>query len=95
MTSTAIQAVQRIGALVAGVTLAATALAAPASTATTRVPSSEDDRGKLMLVLDSSGSMAEPASGGQTKIDAAKTALRSVIGTLPAQRRRRPAGLRC
>jgi len=65
------------------VTLAATALWAPASTATTRAASSEDDRGKLMLVLDSSGSMAEPASGGQTKISAAKTALRSVIGTLP------------
>ncbi|MBA2716669.1 MAG: VWA domain-containing protein [Propionibacteriales bacterium] len=84
MTSTAIPAVRRTGALVAAVTLAATALWAPASTATTRVPSSEDDRGKLMLVLDSSGSMAEPASGGQTKIAAAKTALRSVIGTLPA-----------
>lgn len=84
MASIAIPTVRRTGALLAGVVLATTALSAPASTATTRVPSSEDDQGKLMLVLDSSGSMAEPASGGQTKIDAAKTALRSVIGTLPA-----------
>ncbi|WP_300645875.1 VWA domain-containing protein [Nocardioides sp.] len=36
-----------------------------------------------MLVLDSSGSMAEPAGGGETKIQAAKQALRDVVGALP------------
>ena len=42
-----------------------------------------EDPGRLVLVLDSSGSMKEPASGGETKIAAAKTALRTVIGGLP------------
>ncbi|MFT4288462.1 vWA domain-containing protein [Nocardioides sp.] len=51
----------------------------------------EADPGKLMLVLDSSGSMAEPASGGGTKIDAAKQALDTVIGRLPDNA---PVGLR-
>lgn len=41
------------------------------------------DSGKLQLVLDSSGSMKEPASGGTTKIAAAKSALNRVVGTLP------------
>ncbi|MEJ7756954.1 MAG: VWA domain-containing protein [Nocardioidaceae bacterium] len=36
-----------------------------------------------MLVLDSSGSMAEPAGGGGTKIDAAKSALRTLVNDLP------------
>jgi len=36
-----------------------------------------------MLVLDSSGSMAEPAGGGATKIQAAKQALRDVVAALP------------
>ncbi|WP_020574131.1 vWA domain-containing protein [Actinopolymorpha alba] len=40
--------------------------------------------GKLVLVLDSSGSMKEPAGDGQTKIAAARTALTSVVGKLPA-----------
>nr|WP_260173618.1 VWA domain-containing protein [Nocardioides albus] len=37
----------------------------------------------MQLVLDSSGSMAEPAGGGGTKIDAARTALDNVVDTLP------------
>ncbi len=42
------------------------------------------DYGRMLLVLDSSGSMAEPAAdGGTTKIDAAKDALGSVIDDLP------------
>ncbi|MEU4604635.1 VWA domain-containing protein [Kribbella sp. NPDC023972] len=40
--------------------------------------------GKLVLVLDSSGSMKEPAGDGQTKIVAARTALSSVVTKLPA-----------
>ena len=39
----------------------------------------------MILVLDSSGSMKEPASGGTTKIAAAKSALDTVIGSLPEQ----------
>lgn len=41
--------------------------------------------GRMLLVLDSSGSMAEPAGGGQSKIEAAKDALATVIGDLPAE----------
>lgn len=41
------------------------------------------DYSRLMLLLDSSGSMAEPAGGGQTKIQAAKQALGTVIDQLP------------
>jgi Ca-activated chloride channel family protein len=39
--------------------------------------------GKLVLVLDSSGSMKEPAGDGQTKIVAARTALSRVVTKLP------------
>ena len=42
-----------------------------------------DENGRLVLLLDSSGSMAEPAPGGGTKIDAAKDALRDVVEQLP------------
>ncbi len=38
---------------------------------------------RLVLVLDSSGSMKEPAAGGGTKIDAAKSALDQVVDRLP------------
>ncbi|WP_370615944.1 vWA domain-containing protein [Mumia sp. Pv 4-285] len=37
----------------------------------------------MQLVLDASGSMAEPAKGGGTKIAAARTALTNVVDTLP------------
>lgn len=37
----------------------------------------------LLLVLDASGSMAESAGGGQTRIAAAKRALNDLIGELP------------
>ncbi|WP_406026480.1 VWA domain-containing protein [Nocardioides sp. NBC_00850] len=39
--------------------------------------------GRMILVLDSSGSMKEPAGGGSTKIQAAKQALDTVIDDLP------------
>lgn len=39
--------------------------------------------GQTVLVLDSSGSMAEPAADGQPRIDAAKSALTRVVGSLP------------
>lgn len=60
-----------LAAVLGGLT-APTALADPA-------PSG----GKLVLVLDSSGSMAEPAGDGNTKIAAARTALSSVVTKLP------------
>src|SRR5699024_12709700 len=44
---------------------------------------SADGAGKLLLVLDASGSMAEDAGGGQTRIQAAKDALRTVVDELP------------
>ena len=43
----------------------------------------EGDGGRMVLVLDSSGSMKEQSSGGETKIAAAKKALNQVIGSLP------------
>lgn len=41
------------------------------------------DQGKLVLVLDSSGSMKEKV-GGKTKISIAKSSLNTVVGKLPA-----------
>lgn len=55
-----------------GVAVAADAPSAPSG-----------DPGKLVLVLDASGSMGEPASGGVTRIDAAKRALDEVVDDLP------------
>ncbi len=42
-----------------------------------------DETGRLVLLLDSSGSMKEPAAGGGTKIEAAKAALGDVVEQLP------------
>ncbi|GAA2156673.1 hypothetical protein GCM10009844_45140 [Nocardioides koreensis] len=47
-------------------------------------PEVETDYGRMILVLDSSGSMAEPAGGGgSTRIAAAKKALTTVVDKLP------------
>lgn len=43
----------------------------------------ENQPGRMVLVLDSSGSMAEPAAGGSTKIEAARSALQRVVSELP------------
>ncbi len=45
--------------------------------------SEETGSGRMVLVLDSSGSMKERAAAGETKIAAAKKALNQVIGSLP------------
>lgn len=45
----------------------------------------ETGSGRMVLVLDSSGSMEERAAGGETKIAAAKKALNQVIGSLPEE----------
>lgn len=44
-----------------------------------------EETGRMMLVLDFSGSMKEKAAGGVTKIEAAKQALNDVIDGLPAK----------
>lgn len=71
-------------ALVAMTTL----LAVPATAA-----EGGDDKpvGRLMLVLDSSGSMSELTGDGRTRIDAAKDALRAVVNQLPDEQ---PVGMR-
>ncbi len=54
-------------------------------------PATADDPGRMVLVLDSSGSMAERAPSGETKIAAAKKALTQVVRSLPEDQ---PVGLR-
>ncbi|MGY4720036.1 vWA domain-containing protein [Naumannella cuiyingiana] len=54
-------------------------VAGPAALSRADVPD-----GRLLMVLDSSGSMNEPAGDDRSKIDAAKTALTSVADSLPA-----------
>lgn len=63
--------------------LGAVASADPDDTPDDTPGSAPSAPGRMLLVLDSSGSMKEPAAGGQTKIAAAKTALRQVIDKLP------------
>lgn len=55
------------------------------STASAAAGDDEAGLGRMVLLLDSSGSMAEPAGGGQSKIEAARTALHTVIEGLPDQ----------
>ncbi|MEO9326112.1 VWA domain-containing protein [Nocardioides sp. C4-1] len=64
--------------------LALLPVASPAaSSATPTRPPASDTPGALVLVLDASGSMAEPAGGGTSRIEAARTALGEVIDALP------------
>ena len=60
-------------------------LTSATATADTRTadPSAGEESGRLVLLLDSSGSMKERAAGGGTKIEAAKSALRDVVDELP------------
>jgi len=76
-------------ALVAMTTLTPLTLATSASAR----EKNEDEQaaGRLMLVLDSSGSMSELTGDGRLRIDAAKDALRAVINQLPDDQ---PVGLR-
>lgn len=60
---------------------AATSVAAPAAAAT------DDDEYQLMLVLDASGSMAQRAPDGRSRIADARRALNGVIDDVPAQMR--------
>lgn len=65
------------------------AITGPSETTDNADDSDEDS--ELMLVMDSSGSMAEPAGGGVSKIEAARESLHTVIDTLPSDQ---PLGLR-
>jgi Ca-activated chloride channel family protein len=60
-----------------------TAILAGLTTGTALADPEPGDTGKLVLVLDSSGSMKEPAGDGNTKIVAARTALTQVVTKLP------------
>jgi Ca-activated chloride channel homolog len=53
----------------------------PASAAT--AATEREGEGSLLLVLDASGSMKEPAGGGRTRFQAATSAMREVLGALP------------
>jgi Ca-activated chloride channel family protein len=46
-----------------------------------------DELAPVVVVLDASGSMAEPIAGGDTKMAAAKDAVHTLVGALPAQAR--------
>lgn len=73
------------------VTLVPSVAAAEPSSSVARSESENDDSGRLVLVLDASGSMAEPTPSGPSRIDAAKAALDQVVASLPAEQ---PVGLR-
>ena len=64
--------------------LAASPASAAGTVRSTVHADGEQAGGRMELLLDSSGSMAEPADGGVRKIDAAKTALHAVVGRVPA-----------
>ncbi len=68
----------------AALTLIAAVLLAGLSIGPVQADPEPGDNSKLVLVLDSSGSMKEPAGDGQTKIVAARTALTRVVDKLPA-----------
>ena len=67
----------------AALTLIAAVLLAGLSIGPAQADPEPGDDGKLVMVLDSSGSMKEPAGDGQTKIVAARTALTRVVNKLP------------
>ena len=74
-----------MGRLAATAAAAVTVVATLATTAPAPARAAEqiDPASRMVLVLDSSGSMAEATPGGATRIDAAKDALREVIAGLP------------
>ena len=64
--------------------LVMTAMAVPVADAA-ELDDAATDYGRMMLVLDSSGSMSEKASGGVSKLEAAKTSLNAVVDQLPGE----------
>lgn len=80
---------RRVGGALIGA-LAVALLATPALATTPleltsgTTPDTGGSEGKLVLVLDSSGSMGDPDSAGEPKIQSARTALEAVVGGLAA-----------
>jgi Ca-activated chloride channel homolog len=72
-------AVRRLTAAAIVVCAAVAPIAVAAQPAT-----AEPADGRLLLLLDSSGSMKEPDASGSTKIEAARAALNTVVDRLPA-----------
>ncbi|MFT4229119.1 MAG: VWA domain-containing protein [Microbacterium sp.] len=79
--------IRRLGAVATAVVavLLCSSPAAAASVPTAAAAQGESDTvadAKLVLLLDSSGSMADPDTSGAPRIDAARAALRTAIGSL-------------
>lgn len=73
----------RVSTAAAGLALLTSTLLMPMGASGSELPPADEGPGRLVLVLDSSGSMKEPAAGGGTKIAAAKEALGEVVEQLP------------
>jgi Ca-activated chloride channel family protein len=68
---------------VAGLSPSAASAAGAVSAETSGMTSADAEPGKLLLMLDASGSMKAKDPSGLTKIEAAKKALTGVVGALP------------
>jgi Ca-activated chloride channel homolog len=72
------------GAVLLSLVLLVTTAPLPGGRASAAPVTSEGaGQGSLLLVLDASGSMKEPAGGGRTRFQAATSAMRQVLGALP------------
>lgn len=80
--SAGIAAAALAGALVGSAALAPAAHAVSDRAPTSLASADDSDTGRMMLVLDASGSMKEKAGDGSTKIEAAREALGSVVDKL-------------
>lgn len=78
--------VMRMARLVLAVLTSVVMVFAAGGMSAQAAPSGAEDPA-LMLVLDSSGSMAEADASGAPRIDAARQALRTVVGELPDEAR--------
>ncbi|OEV10395.1 hypothetical protein AN218_17775, partial [Streptomyces nanshensis] len=63
--------------------LSVPATGAPAASASDDVASVADDNGALVMLLDSSGSMADADGSGSTRIESARKAVGTVVDSLP------------
>ncbi len=72
-----------LGSVLLGVVLLTALVPASSGAVDQRIANPGDETGRLVLLLDSSGSMSREAAGGGTKIEAAKSALADVVEQLP------------